>query len=75
MAVIIEKNKEFFEELTRFNPKLARILEEEHGWTDKLVYRSDNGSLSQSQGRREGTQATGNNHSDKKMVPKEMGRN
>ena len=74
MAIIIEKNKEFFDELARFNPKLARILDEEHGWTDKLVYRSQDASLSQSPRRREGTATSGGDHSDKKMVPEKMGR-
>jgi len=75
MAVIIEKNKEFFDELARFNPKLARLLDEEHGWTDKLVYRIDNGSLSQPQRRREATQKTGTNDSDQNVASSEMGRN
>ena len=74
MAVIIEKNKEFFAELTRFNPKLARILDEEHGWTDKLVYRSQDASLSQSPRRREGTQATRDADPIKGLVPNKVGR-
>ena len=75
MAVIIEKNKEFFAELANFNPKLARLLDEEHGWTDKLVYRSTDASISQSQGRREATQKTGTNDSDQDVASSEMGRN
>jgi len=74
MSYTIEKNTEFFEELSRFNPKLSRILEQEHGWTDKLVYRSDDASLSQPQGRREGTQANRNADPIKGLVPKKMGR-
>ena len=74
MSYTIEKNTEFFEELSRFNPKLSRILEQEHGWTDKLVYRSFDASLSQPKGRREGTATSGGDHSDKKMVPEKMGR-
>ena len=75
MAVIIEKNKEFFAELARFNPKLARLLDEEHGWTDKLVYRSTDASISQPQGRREATQKTGTNDSDQDVASSEMGGN
>jgi len=75
MAVIIEKNKEFFAELTRFNPKLARILDDEHGWTDKLVYRSTDASISQPQGRREATQKTRTNDSDQDVASSEMGGN
>jgi len=75
MAVIIEKNKEFFAELTQFNPKLARILDEEHGWTDKLVYRSTDASISQPQGRREATQKTRTNDSDQDVASSEMGGN
>jgi len=54
---------------------LARLLDEEHGWTDKLVYRIDNGSLSQPQRRREATQKTGTNDSDQNVASSEMGRN
>ena len=75
MAIIIEKNKEFFAELANFNPKLARILDEEHGWTDKLVYRSTDASISQPQGRREATQKTRTNDSDQDVVSSEMGGN
>ena len=75
MAVIIEKNKEFFAELTRFNPKLARLLDEEHGWTDKLVYRSQDAGLSQSPRRREATQKTGTKNSDQDVASSEMGGN
>ena len=73
--ITITKNKQFFDELARFNPKLARILDEEHGWTDKLVYRSTDASISQSQGRREATQKTGTNDSDQDVASSEMGRN
>ena len=75
MAIIIEKNKEFFAELANFNPKLARILDEEHGWTDKLVYRSEDGSLPQPQRRRERTPTPGVDHSNTKMVSEKVGRN
>ena len=74
MSYTIEKNTKFFEEVSRFNPKLARILDEEHGWTDKLVHRSDDASLSQPQGRREGTQANRNADPIKGLVPKKVGR-
>ena len=74
MSYTIEKNTEFFEELSNFNPKLARILEEEHGWTDKLVYRSFDASLSQPQGRRKGTEASGDADPIKGLVPKKVGR-
>lgn len=75
MAVIIEKNQKFFDELANFNPKLARILDEEHGWTDKLVYRSEDASISQPQRRRERTPTSGNDHSNTKMVSEKVGRN
>jgi len=74
MAIIIEKNKEFFAELANFNPKLARILDEEHGWTDKLVYRSTDASISQSKGRRKGTEATGDADPIEGLVPNKVGR-
>ena len=73
--ITITKNKQFFDELARFNPKLARILDEEHGWTDKLVYRSTDASISQPQGRREATQKTGTNDSDQDVASSEMGGN
>ena len=74
MSYIIEKNTKFFEEVSRFNPKLSRILETEHGWTDKLVHRSDDASLSQSPRRREGTEASRNADPIKGLVPKKVGR-
>ena len=73
--ITITKNKKFFDELSLFNPKLARILDEEHGWTDKLVYRSTDASISQSKGRRKGTQKTGTNDSDQDVASSEMGGN
>lgn len=73
--ITITKNQKFFDELASFNPKLARILEQEHGWTDKLVHRSDDASISQSTGRQEGTQAIGNVHSHTKMVSEEVAGN
>ena len=73
--ITITKNQKFFDELASFNPKLARILEQEHGWTDKLVHRSDDASISQSTGRREGTQAIGNGHSHTEMVSEEVAGN
>ena len=73
--ITITKNKQFFDELARFNPKLARILDEEHRWTDKLVYRSTDASISQPQGRREATQKTGTNDSDQDVASSEMGGN
>ena len=75
MTVIIEKNKKFFKELAQFNPKLARILDEEHGWTDKLVHRSTDASISQPQGRRESTQKVSNQDPIAGVVPSKMGRN
>jgi len=72
--ITIHKNKKFFEELSSFNPKLARILEQEHGWTDKLVYRSNNGSLSQPRRRQERTDAIGEDDPIKNLVPDKMGR-
>ena len=73
--ITITKNKQFFDELARFNPKLARILDEEHGWTDKLVYRSTDASISQPQGRRKATQKTRTNDSDQDVASSEMGGN
>ena len=74
MSYTIEKNTEFFEELSRFNPKLSRILEQEHGWTDKLVHRSFDASLPQPKGRREGTEASRNADPIKGLVPQKVGR-
>jgi len=73
--ITITKNQKFFDELASFNPKLARILEQEHGWTDKLVHRSDDASISQSTGRRKGTEAIGNDHSHTKMVSEKVAGN
>jgi hypothetical protein len=75
MTVIIQKNKKFFDELAQFNPKLARILDEEHGWTDKLVHRSQDASISQPRRRQEGTTKAGNNQQDQTVASHEMGRN
>ena len=72
--ITITKNKKFFDELSLFNPKLARILDEEHGWTDKLVYRSTDASISQSKGRRKGTEATGTADPIEGLVPNKVGR-
>ena len=74
MAITITKNQKFFDELASFNPKLARILDEEHGWTDKLVYRSTDASISQSKGRRKGTEATGDADPIEGLVPNKVGR-
>ena len=73
--ITITKNQKFFDELASFNPKLARILEQEHGWPDKLVHRSDDASISQSTGRRKGTEAIGNDHSHTKMVSEKVAGN
>ena len=73
--ITITKNKEFFKELSQFNAKLAYILEHEHGWTDKLVYRSDDGSLSQPRRRQKGTEAIGNDDAIENLVADKMGRN
>ena len=75
MAIIIQKNQKFFDEVSKFNPKLARLLEHEHGWTDKLVYRSDNGSIPQPRRRQERTDAIGEDDPIKNLVPDKMGRN
>ena len=72
--ITITKNQKFFDELASFNPKLARILDEEHGWTDKLVYRSTDASISQSKGRRKGTEATGDAGPIEGLVPNKVGR-
>ena len=75
MAITITKNQKFFDELASFNPKLARILDEEHGWTDKLVHRSTDASISQPQRRREATQKIRKDDSDQEVASSEMGRN
>jgi len=75
MTIIIQKNQKFFDEVSKFNPKLAHLLEHEHGWTDKLVYRREDAGLSQSQGRREGNQKNGTYDTIKDVVPSKMGRN
>jgi len=74
MTIIIQKNQKFFDEVSKFNPKLAHLLEHEHGWTDKLVHRSEHAGLSQSQGRREGNQKNGTYDTIKDVVPSKMGR-
>ena len=73
--ITIQKNRDFFEEVSRFNPKLAHILEHDHGWHDKLVYRSDNGSISQPRGRSQGTTKTPDEDEILRLVPQKMGRN
>jgi hypothetical protein len=73
--ITIQKNRDFFDEVSRFNPKLAHILEHHHGWHDKLVYRSDNGSISQPRGRSQGTTKTPDEDEILQVVPKKMGRN
>ena len=75
MTVIIQKNKKFFDELASFNPKLARLLDEKHGWTDKLVYRSTDASISQSTRRPESTQKVSNQDPIAGVVPSKVGRN
>jgi len=75
MTIIIQKNQKFFDEVSKFNPKLAHLLEHEHGWTDKLVHRREDAGLSQSQGRREGNQKNGTYDTIKDVVPSKMGRN
>ena len=56
--ITIQKNRDFFDQVSRFNPKLAHILEHDHGWHDKLVHRSDDASISQPRGRPQGTTKT-----------------
>lgn len=73
--ITITRNDQFFKELSQLNPKLARLLEHEHGWTDKLVYRSTDASISQPGGRQEGTAKAGDNPEDQKVAPSTMGRN
>ena len=46
--IIIEKNRAFFDEVARFNPKMAHLLETKYDWTDKLFYRSNDASLARS---------------------------
>ena len=75
MAITITKNQKFFDEVSKFNPKLAHLLEHEHGWTDKLVHRSQDAGLSQSPRRREGNQEDGTLDAIKNVVPSKMGRN
>jgi len=73
--ITITKNQKFFDELSKFNAKLAHLLEHEHGWTDQLVHRSQHGRLSQPQGRRESTQKVTNQDPIAGVVPSKMGRN
>ena len=73
--ITITKNQKFFDELSKFNAGLSRLLDEKYGWTDKLVYRSTDASISQPQGRREATQKTGTNDSDQDVASSEMGGN
>ena len=75
MTIIIQKNQKFFDEISKFNPKLAHLLEHEHGWTDKLVHRREDAGLSQSPRRREGTPEDGTLDAIKNVVPRKMGRN
>jgi len=72
--ITITGNDEFFKEVSRFNPKLARLLEQEHGWTDKLVYRSTDASISQPRGRQEGTAKAGDDAEDQEVATSTMGR-
>jgi len=75
MTIIIQKNQKFFDEVSKFNPKLAHLLEHEHGWTDKLVHRREDAGLSQSPRRRERTPEDGTLDAIKNVVPRKMGRN
>ena len=73
--ITIQKNRDFFDEVSRFNPKLAHILEHDHGWHDKLVHRSDDASISQPRGRPQGTSNTPDEDEILRLVPQEVGRN
>ena len=54
----IKVNETFFKEVSDFNPNLATKLKNEHGWTDKLVHRRDDASLSQRSGQRQRVKET-----------------
>jgi hypothetical protein len=73
--ITIQKNRDFFDEVSSFNPKLAHILEHDHGWHDKLVYRSEDAGVSQSRGRSQGTTQTPDEDEILRVVPSKMGRN
>ena len=73
--ITIQKNRDFFDQVSRFNPKLAHILEHDHGWHDKLVHRSDDASISQPRGRPQGTSKTPDEDEIIRLVPQEVGRN
>ena len=73
--ITIQKNRDFFDQVSRFNPKLAHILEHDHGWHDKLVHRSDDASISQPRGRSQGTTKTPDEDEILRLVPQEVGRN
>ena len=73
--ITIQKNRDFFDEVSRFNPKLAHILEHDHGWHDKLVHRSDDASISQPTRRSQGTTKTPDEDEILRLVPQKMGRN
>jgi len=72
--ITITKNKEFFKELSQFNAKLAYILEHEHGWTDKLVYRSTDASISRPGGRQKSTPMASDEDADNGVATSTMGR-
>ena len=73
--ITIQKNRDFFDEVSRFNPKLAHILEHDHGWHDKLVHRSEDASISQPTRRSQGTTKTPDEDEILRLVPQKMGRN
>ena len=73
--ITITKNQKFFDELSKFNAKLAHLLEHEHGWTDQLVHRSHDASISQSTRRPESTQKISNEDPIAGVVPSKVGRN
>ena len=54
----IETNRKFFDELSKFNPALSANLRNKYGWTDILVKRRDDGSLSQRSGQHQRIEET-----------------
>ena len=70
--IIIEKNITFFDEVARFNPKLAHLLETKYDWTDKLFYRSNDASLARSRRGQKGIQEVPTTPNNFEVVEKHL---
>jgi len=71
--ITITKNQKFFDELSKFNAGLSRLLDEKYGWTDKLVYRSEDAGISQPGRRSKGSENVSTQSEDQKMGEAKMG--